>query len=243
MWEESLIESHPVAERRKFLTFPVALIVHSAVILGFVVTNYAVTDVVNPIRSVPIFWTKNSPPAEGTPDAIPHPRHSTNTQGTTNVRREPRIVPIPLTTDQSLEPQAGSSAGDPNDSGEGESYGLPGGLPGGFGNSENGFGIGVPSNDSVIELSPEVTEPVLIRRVEPEYPRLARISHIKGYVILRAIITKEGDVQIASVVRSDHPLLEKASVEAVKQWKYRPASFNSRPVAVYFQITVSFQLK
>ena len=92
-------------------------------------------------------------------------------------------------------------------------------------------------------IRPDITPPVLIRRLEPEYPRIARIAHVQGWVILQAVITKQGKVQILSVIRSDNRILDQAAQAAVSQWEYRPAMFNGRPVAVYFQITVKFALK
>jgi len=77
--------------------------------------------------------------------------------------------------------------------------------------------------------------------VQPEYPQEARDKHIQGAGVLKAEISKEGDVTAMTLV-SGHPLLAPAAVEAVKQWKYKPYLLNGRPVAVETQVSVSFAL-
>lgn len=92
----------------------------------------------------------------------------------------------------------------------------------------------------------DVTNPVRIEAtyVKPEYPDLARQARLEGNVILQAVVTKDGTVQDVKVLRVDKPNLgfETAAVEAVKQWRYKPAMQNGRPVDVYFTINVSFTL-
>jgi TonB family protein len=69
----------------------------------------------------------------------------------------------------------------------------------------------------------------------------AREKHIQGMVILKAEISKEGDVTDLSVV-SGHALLVPAATEAVKQWKYKPYLLNGQPIAMEAQVSVSFEL-
>lgn len=92
----------------------------------------------------------------------------------------------------------------------------------------------------------DVTNPVLIEstKVTPEYPELARQARLTGNVILQAVITKSGTVEEVKVLRVDKPNLgfESAAVQAVQQWRYKPATQGGRPVDVYFTINVSFTL-
>lgn len=81
----------------------------------------------------------------------------------------------------------------------------------------------------------------LIYRVQPEYPSLARLARIQGAVVLRAVISKQGMIENLQAV-SGPPLLMKAAVEAVQQWRYRPYLLNGDPVEVDTQITVNFVL-
>jgi TonB family protein len=247
MWEESLIESqHAASEHRKFLTFPAAVVIHTAVILGLAASNYAGIKAVNPTHIVPIFW-KGDPPPKGTPEGT-HREPSARTENTPPREThlpEPTIVPFPLASDFSLEPQVETSGGEEgNGSGEGEPFGIPEGVDRAQGDWGIGLNEGTQLKEPEIEvIRPGVTQPVLIKRVEPAYPRPGIYGHIEGYVILKAVITKDGKVEVLSVMRSDHILLEKAALDAVRLWRYLPARVNNRPVAVYFQITVKFTLK
>lgn len=80
-----------------------------------------------------------------------------------------------------------------------------------------------------------------IRDVQPLYPPAARLAHIQGDVVLRAIINKQGTIESIALV-SGHPVLARAAVEAVKQWRYDPYLFDGKPVEVDTVITVKFHL-
>ena len=70
-----------------------------------------------------------------------------------------------------------------------------------------------------------------------------RKARLQGIVILEAIITKDGNVESVRVLRGINPLLDNAAMRAVQQWKYKPATFNGRPVPVYLTVTVTFKLQ
>jgi protein TonB len=81
----------------------------------------------------------------------------------------------------------------------------------------------------------------LIFRVQPVYPPIARQARIQGTVELRAIISKTGTIENLVVV-SGHPMLVKAAIEAVRQWRYRPYLLNGDPIEVETSVTVNFVL-
>ena len=84
-------------------------------------------------------------------------------------------------------------------------------------------------------------EGLLIRRIEPAYPPLAKMAGIQGSVVIAAVIGKDGSVENLQVV-SGHPLLVKSALDAVRQWRYRPYMLNNSPIEVDTQITVNFVL-
>jgi protein TonB len=86
-----------------------------------------------------------------------------------------------------------------------------------------------------------VTQGLLIRKIQPAYPPLARQARIQGSVLLQAEISKDGSIQNLRLI-SGHPMLAPAAIEAVKQWKYKPYILNGEPVEVETQITVNFTL-
>jgi protein TonB len=81
----------------------------------------------------------------------------------------------------------------------------------------------------------------LIYRVQPVYPPLARQARIQGAVQLRAIISKTGTIERLTV-ESGHPMLVKAAIDAVRQWRYRPYLLNDEPIEIETEITVNFVL-
>jgi periplasmic protein TonB len=130
--------------------------------------------------------------------------------------------------------------------------GVPGGVPGGqFGGVIGGI-ITAASNLSAVpklvpvapkrvRVSQGVTQGMLVYRLEPAYPQIARMARIAGSVVLTAVIAKNGEIENLTLV-SGHPMLAPAAIEAVKQWRYRPYLLNGEPVEVETTITVSFQL-
>src|ERR1700676_2871930 len=92
-----------------------------------------------------------------------------------------------------------------------------------------------------LRVSQGVSEGQKIFSPRPAYPHLAQQARIEGVVILRAIVSKTGEIQNLQVV-SGHPLLIPAAVDAVKQWRYRPFLLNGEPVEVETEVTVTFQL-
>jgi len=125
--------------------------------------------------------------------------------------------------------------------------GVPGGVPGG---QMGGVIGGIISSTPVavpkvavqrVRVSQGVTQGLLIRKIQPAYPPLARQARIQGSVLLQAEISKDGSIQNLRLI-SGHPRLAPAAIEAVKQWKYKPYILNGEPVEVETQITVNFTL-
>ena len=81
----------------------------------------------------------------------------------------------------------------------------------------------------------------LIHRVEPIYPALAKIARVQGPVLLSAVISRQGTIENLQVL-SGHPMLARAAMDAVQQWRYRPYVLNGEPVEVETQVTVNFVL-
>lgn len=81
----------------------------------------------------------------------------------------------------------------------------------------------------------------LIRRVQPIYPEPAKTAGIQGFVTLKAVIAKDGSIEQLQVLNG-HPLLVRAALQAVHDWRYRPYLLNGSAVEVETTITVSFSL-
>jgi protein TonB len=87
----------------------------------------------------------------------------------------------------------------------------------------------------------QMMEGNLVLRVQPDYPAAARQLRVQGKVVLRVLISREGVIENLEVV-SGHPMLVRAAVDAVRQWRYRPYVLNGDPVEVETEVTVNFVL-
>ncbi len=79
----------------------------------------------------------------------------------------------------------------------------------------------------------------LISSKAPEYPLVAKQAHVQGVVVVSAVVGVDGKVKSASAV-SGPPLLQKAAVDAVKQWIYRPTTLNGAPMESETRVEVRF---
>jgi len=92
-----------------------------------------------------------------------------------------------------------------------------------------------------VRVSEGVEQGLMLKKVDPIYPPLARQARIRGSVILQVVINKSGDVENIQLY-SGHPILAPAAIDAVKQWKYKPYLLNGEPVEVETRVTVNFTL-
>jgi protein TonB len=88
----------------------------------------------------------------------------------------------------------------------------------------------------------DIKPPARVAYQPPIYPSLARTAHVEGIVILEATIDETGIVRDVRLLRSI-PLLDRAAIEAVSQWRYTPTRLNGVPVPVILTVTVTFALR
>jgi len=100
----------------------------------------------------------------------------------------------------------------------------------------------IPSGQDVpIRITPQQAESLLVSKVAPEYPNLARQARVQGTVTLDTIIGKDGSVRSLKVA-SGHPMLVPAAMAAVRQWHYKPYDSDGVPSDVKTQVKVNFIL-
>ncbi|MFZ0759600.1 MAG: TonB family protein, partial [Candidatus Sulfotelmatobacter sp.] len=181
------------------------------------------------------------PPPPPPPAAAPvHVVHQIQTDIVNGELRTPTKIPkkIQMIKEDEAPPQAiGGVVG-----------GVPGGIPGGqmggvIGGIISSTPVAVPkiATPQRIRVSQGVSQGLLIRRVQPVYPPLARQARIQGTVVLRAVIAKDGSIEDLTLV-SGHPMLAPAAIDAVKQWRYKPYLLNGEPVEVDTEVLVNFTL-
>lgn len=92
-----------------------------------------------------------------------------------------------------------------------------------------------------LRVSSGVAESLKIHDVQPRYPKEAREKGIQGDVLLQATIDTKGNLINLRAVQGD-PILVAASIDAVKQWKYRPYILKGEPVEVETTIKIQFHM-
>jgi periplasmic protein TonB len=83
---------------------------------------------------------------------------------------------------------------------------------------------------------------MLVHRVEPVYPTLAKQLGRAGKVELRAVIAADGTIHSLQVVGGD-PLFYQSALDAVRQWRYQPTVLNGLPVEIDTFITVIYNMR
>ncbi len=96
--------------------------------------------------------------------------------------------------------------------------------------------------EGAVKVTDAIPPPKLIKRVDPVYPVIARQARVEGLVILEARTGLDGRVKNVRVLRSV-PLLDKAAIDAVRQWIYEPMIIDGQPKEAIFTTTVRFELK
>jgi protein TonB len=151
----------------------------------------------------------------------------------------PKVIPkdVKIIKEEAPDMSAGMAGGVPGGVAGGSMGGVIGGVIGGMG------GAPPPPKPvaSRIRQGGSVQAALLVNKVQPVYPPLARQTRISGTVRLHAIISKQGTVESLEVL-SGHPLLVRAAMDAVQQWKYKPTLLNGEPVEVDTTIDVIFSL-
>ena len=250
MFESTLEAQGLNAGERRLGTLSAAALAH----LGIGLAIVAVTALIVPPVHIPeppssVFTIASVIPlGNETPrPAPPAPKKGTDTATPGRTIAPPRVDPDtpPRQTPDSLPAtaQENSPAG-PDGPGEGtpgDPNGSPLGVPGGLGDGEAG-----PGDDhglDPLEMTGDMVRPVLLVKVDPSYPQVARRAGLGGRVTVRAVIAPDGGVESVEVFASTNPLFDEAAVDAVRKWRYRPALMNGRPVRVYFTVVVDFLVR
>lgn len=99
--------------------------------------------------------------------------------------------------------------------------------------------------DSGVAAGPntELSGPEPVYTVDPKYPPDTMLEHIEGEVVLYAIIRKDGSVDSIQLVQSLDARLDRAAMDALAQWKFRPGSRAGKPVDLEAVIHVPFEYR
>jgi periplasmic protein TonB len=241
MFEDSLIESGGKLRTKRGMTTTVSFIFEIVLVGVLVLIPLLFTEALPKTQLMTFLVAPPPPPPPPPPPAAaPKVPKVVQTNIVNDQLRTPTRIPkkIEIIKEDATPPPASSMAGVIG------AVGGPGGAAGGvIGGIISSTPVAVPkvATPQRVRVSQGVTQGLVLRRVQPNYPPLARQARIQGSVVLQAEISKSGDIQNLRMI-SGHPMLGPAAIEAVKQWKYKPYILNGEPVEVETTITVNFTL-
>ena len=133
----------------------------------------------------------------------------------------------------------------PLSNGPGTGGGIGSGTGTGIG-SGNGAGLGpgegAGTGGGYYSVGGDVTAPIAIYKPDPAYSEEARKAKYQGTVVLWIIVDRDGNVSECKVVKPLGMGLDEKAEEAVRTWKFKPATKNGMPVPVQVMVEVSFRL-
>ncbi|HVG10979.1 MAG TPA: TonB family protein [Thermoanaerobaculia bacterium] len=261
MFEHSLIGlDERKKSRRGWFSLPMAIVIHLAAFATFTFASYwDVAELPDPPTN-DVFYVSMPPP--------PPPIRGSGKPPTEAVVKQAEIKPPtpqqivqPPDVPTELAPVASQvvsdlvsdlpAGGDPNGVDEG---GAEGGDPlvgvpfstGTIPVPSSGTGPAEPQqavNDEPIVVGGAVTKPEILVKTQPRYTELARRANIEGFVGLKAVIDEQGYVTDLQVLKALPMGLDKAAMDAVRTWRFKPATLHGRPVKVYYNLTVHFTIQ
>src|SRR5271165_381389 len=243
MFEDSLIESGNRLKTKRGLTTTISVAFQLGLIAVMVLIPLLFTEAL-PKTQLMTFLVAPPPPPPPPPPPAAAPVKIVKQVQTDIINgqlRTPTKIPekVQMIKEEEAPPPVSTMAG------------VVGGVPGAAGGQMGGVIGGIINSTPIavpkvatpqrVRVSQGVTQGLLVRKVNPTYPPLARQARISGTVVLRAVISKDGSIENLTLV-SGHPMLAPAAIDAVKQWKYKPYLLNGEPVEVDTEVQVNFTL-
>ncbi len=257
MFENSLVALDSKKQgSKRWLSFPLAIALHLVVLVSLGFAQYwNVEKVPEPEVNIDPIRLELAPPpmARGERDARPAVKPATATapvaphtsvQPPTVVPDQPVPSAAPPSSEEIVPSQTGGDSTGPT---QGDPNGVQGGDPNGvlngtgpIGSTGHGFDT---ESDTPILVTGAVVRPVLVDKIEPQYTETARRVRLEGTVIVQAVIDEAGRVVDVKILKPLPMGLDKAAVDAVSRWRFKPATLYGRPVKVYYSLTVNFRVQ
>ena len=238
MFEDSLIESGNKLKTKRLATSTAAFIFEGVLIGIMVLIPLLITEALPKSQLMMSLVAPPPPPPPPPPPAVVHVVKQVQTNIINDQLRTPTKIPkkIEMIKEDEAPPPMTAGVIGGISSGPGQVGGVIGGII-----SSTPVAVPKVAAPQRVRVSQGVTQGLLIRKVTPTYPPLARQARIQGSVLLQAVISKDGSIEGLKVV-SGPPMLIQSALDAVKQWKYKPYILNGEPVEVDTQVTVTFTL-
>jgi periplasmic protein TonB len=235
MFEDSLMESDNRIKRKSKWSL-VAFLLNFGALFAIVIWPLLHPEALPKQMMATLMVAPSPPPAP--PPAAPAPKVQTKSEMlSSGLRALSRIPEINRVNEAAIPPSMLGVKGM-----EDLSSGIPGGISSIIDTADNAQPIVVkPTAPTSLNVSSGVMAGNLLEKTLPLYPAIAKAAGIQGIVVLQATISKSGSIQNLRVI-SGTPMLQRAAMDAVRSWHYKPYLLNGEPVDVETTINVVFNL-
>ena len=258
MFETSVVHGQAAVAPRRAGMLSVSLAAHALVIVGAVGMSIASVDFPRsapdqfaafqtalPVVVPPPLGVRDGGPKPVAQPAPPKPAPAQPAQDTAP-QITPETVPAPdanasVSNDNGPIPEGPSSG---SGSGNGP-LGDPNGVEGGVGTDLDAIVPATPQKPEepkIHTVGGDVKAPRVVRRAEPRFPPALIRAGVSGTIKVQCIIDRNGRLRDAKVLFSSQPMLNRAVLDSLDDWRFEPASLKGDAVDAYFDLTVTFSL-
>jgi periplasmic protein TonB len=238
-------EEHERARRLRRRTLLISIVIQALVLTLLLLRPlFGAQEVPLVARWIPLPRYRGQPASRRAEPQRPAPPNAHHV----DLVRQPIWFPQPLSHPAHFDEDSAPDIGPATGNAGGEGPGVPDGLilPPGMSGDLNPLPEPPPPDERTKKgprrVPSEIQEALLLVRVEPRYPPLARQARIQGTVEIHAIIAADGSIRSAEVV-SGNVVLARAALDALIRWRYRPTVLNGQPVEVETIIRVVFKME
>ncbi len=232
------IELKKVAQKYAMIALAIAAVIHGIILGAYWASEYLSRTEAPPMRTIRMKYTELGPPPsiQGNAAAV------APSVSVASAAVKPSVgipVPVPdaeVSPEQTFASQTEmSQVSGPVGEGAGEGGGAV--IEQDI-NVENIEEEEAPPPDFV----PFEKEPVVVKKIEPTYPELARKAGLEGTVWVKMWVDKEGKVKDVVILKSSSEIFNQPAIDAAKQWIFTPALMKTGPVSVWISMNFNFKL-
>ena len=103
------------------------------------------------------------------------------------------------------------------------------------------FGPGIASADDLVRLSEAEARKLLVSKVDPEYPNMAKQMRLSGKVQVDCFVDTNGAVEKVQILNGN-PLFSSSINNAMKKWKFKPMEANGKTSNIVASFAFDFKL-
>ncbi|MFP5212613.1 MAG: TonB family protein [Acidobacteriota bacterium] len=198
-------------------------------------------------RPEPVVPLKTEVPPKPVPRKTPPPEKKTK-QVIARKEREPVPNPKPKpegSSEKGVTQENPQAVAPSKEDGSGTGSGSPGtrGDSGIHGEEGHKSGGGLGSMPAEFQLNQVDQAPVVVEKVEPDYPFGARRQKVTGRVMVKFLVDPRGQVKNISIVKAEPTgIFENSAIEAIGKWRFKPGYYKGQAVSTWVILPIQFKL-